>query len=39
MKQRIDMSDEMQITLKNSREEVLKLFRQEYNSKRTTKGI
>ena len=30
MQQRIDMSDEMQTVLKNSREEVLGMFRKEY---------
>lgn len=32
------MSDEMQTTLKNSRDEVLKLFDIKYNAKRTNKG-
>jgi hypothetical protein len=35
---RIDMSDEMQIVLKNSRDELLKSFRKEYFSKKQNKG-
>jgi hypothetical protein len=35
---RIDMSDEMQIVLKNSRDELLKAFRKEYFSKKQNKG-
>jgi|LauGreDrversion4_2_1035121.scaffolds.fasta_scaffold36760_6 hypothetical protein len=31
---RIDMSDEMQIVLKNSRDELLKAFRKEYFAKK-----
>jgi septation ring formation regulator EzrA len=38
MKQRIDNSDDMQIVLKNSREELLRTFRKEYNAKRTVKA-
>ena len=32
------MSDEMQIVLKNSRDELLKAFRKEYFSKKQNKG-
>lgn len=38
LNQRIEMSDEMQIVLKNSRDELLKAFRKEYYSKRVAKG-
>jgi hypothetical protein len=35
---RIEMSDEMQIVLKNSRDELLKAFRKEYFAKKQHKG-
>jgi hypothetical protein len=38
LKLRIEMSDESQIIVKNMRDEVLKAFRKEYNSKRVAKG-
>ena len=34
---RIEMSDEMQIVLKNSRDELLKAFRKEYFAKKQSK--
>ncbi len=38
LSQKIETSDEMQIVLKNSRDELLRAFRKEYYSKRVAKG-